>query len=302
MASYPVVLISYPILEAKAEDDELREMRVTFEEHLAFLTTTTHDAISDRDRLLKHWKGIPDPEIYKANRILERHLNNTGDICKVIDAVYATGRTIEDRRGMIRKNTIYSTSQKGENRRIRKMHKRIKEVRQIVAWTENEIHRRRVKRKATKKEKENVQTLRKWADMELRREKDLKYVKEKALDELNYLTKLIRTKLRDDRTRYNRMFREDEGMFYRKTQRMSEKKGKIPHIVKFEEFWAGIWEDESKTPHRKWMSTITQKIRAKVVDVQEFTITQEKMYSIVKSRKKWSPRVSMEYKIIGGKS
>ena len=218
------MLISYPILEAKAEDDELREMRVTFEKHLAFLTTTTHDAISDRDRLLKHRKGIPDPEIYKANRILERHLNNTGDICKVIDAVYATGRTIEDRKGMIRKNTIYSTSQKGENRRIRKMHNRIKEVGQIVAWTENEIHRRRVKRKATKKEKENVQTLRKWADMELRREKDLKYVKEKALDELNYLTKLIRTKLRDDRIQYNRMFREDEGMFYRKTQRMSEKK------------------------------------------------------------------------------
>ena len=47
------------------------------------------------------------------------------------------------------------------------MHKRIKEVRQIVAWTENEIHRRRVKRKGTKKEKENVQTLKKWADMEL---------------------------------------------------------------------------------------------------------------------------------------
>ena len=36
------------------------------------------------------------------------------------------------------------------------------------------------------------------------------------------------------------------------------------------------------------MSTIAQKIRAKVVDVQDLTITQEKMYSIVKSRKNLS--------------
>ena len=36
------------------------------------------------------------------------------------------------------------------------------------------------------------------------------------------------------------------------------------------------------------MSTIAQKIRAKVVDIQDFTITEEKMYSIVKNRKNWS--------------
>ena len=221
--------------DVDAEDAELREMRMTFEKHLAFLTATTHDAITDRDRLLKHRKGVPDSEIDKANQILERHLNNTRDICRIVDAVYAMGRAIEDRRGMIRKSTINSTSQRGENRRIRKMFKRIKEVRQIVAWTANEIHRRRVKRKATEKEKENVQMLKKWADMELRRENDLKYVKEKALDELRYyLTKLKKTRLRDDRIRYNRMFREDQGMFYRKTQGMREKKGNAPHIAKFE--------------------------------------------------------------------
>ena len=138
--------------DVEAEDAELREMRMTFEKHLAFLTATIYDAITDRDRLLKHKKGVPDPEIDKANRILERHLNNTRDMCKVVDAVYAMGRAIEDRKGMIRKSTINSTSQRGENRRIRKMHKRIKEVRKIVVWTANEFHRRRVKRKATKKE------------------------------------------------------------------------------------------------------------------------------------------------------
>ena len=275
--------------DVEAEDAELREMRVTFDKHLAFLTATTHDAITDRDRLLKHRKGVPDYEIDKANRILERHLNNTRNICKVVDAIYAMGRAIEDRRGMIRKSTINSTSQRGENRRIRKMYKRIKEVRQIVAWTADEIHRRRVKRKTIKKEKENVQTLETWADMELIKENDLKYVQEKALDGLKYyLAKLKRTRLRDDRIRYNRMFREVQGVFYRKTQGMREKKGNAPHIAKFEEFWAGIWEDDSKTPHRKWMSTMAQKIRAKVVDIQDFAITEEKVHSIFKSRKNWS--------------
>ena len=100
--------------DAEAGDDKLREMRVTFEEHLAFLTAATHGAISERDRLFKHRKEVPHLEVDKANRILERHLNNTVDICEVVDAVYAMGRAIEDRRGMIRENTIYSASQKGK--------------------------------------------------------------------------------------------------------------------------------------------------------------------------------------------
>ena len=121
-----------------------------------------------------------------------------------------------------------------------------------------------------------------------RRENDLKYVKEKALDELRYyLTKLTKTRLRDDRIRYNRMFREDQEMFYWKPQGMREKKGNAQHIAKFEEFWAGIWEDDSKTRRRKWMSTIAQKIKAKLVDIQDFTITEEKMHSIFSSRKNW---------------
>ena len=77
--------------DAEAEDDDLREMRVTFEGHLASLTATTHDAISDRDRLLRHRKGVSDPEVDKANRILERHLKITVDICEVVDSVYAMG-------------------------------------------------------------------------------------------------------------------------------------------------------------------------------------------------------------------
>ena len=40
-------------------------------------------------------------------------------------------------------------------RRIRKLEKKVKESRQMVAWLSNEIHRRKTKRKLTKEEKKN---------------------------------------------------------------------------------------------------------------------------------------------------
>ena len=66
-------------------------------------------------------------------------------------------------------------SQEGPNRRIRKLEKHIKELRQILTWTSNEIHRRKVKRKSTKKkkEKEIPGKLKKWADQQLNRNEEL---------------------------------------------------------------------------------------------------------------------------------
>ena len=79
-------------------------------------------------------------------------------------------------------------------------------------------------------------------------------------------------------------------MFCRKTQGTKQLKGKVPKIEKFEEFWAGIWEDDTKTPQRKWMNTIARKITEKVTDVQELVlvITEEILYGTVKKRKNWS--------------
>ena len=34
-------------------------------------------------------------------------------------------------------------------------------------------------------------------------------------------------------------------------------------MEKIEEFWAGIWEDNTKTPHRNWMYTVAKKIGQK---------------------------------------
>ena len=94
-------------------------------------------------------------------------------------------------------------------------------------------------------------------------------LKEKWLEELRYRTlKLDNARKRDQRIKNNRMFKEDEGMVYKKTNSMKERKGKVPKIEKFLEFWAGIWEDKT-TPYRKWRKTIAEKIKAKVTNVEE---------------------------------
>ena len=122
-------------------------------------------------------------------------------------------------------------------------------MRQILAWTSNEIHRRKVKWKSPKKEKEILQKLKKWADQKLNRNEELICVKEKALDKLRYCNiKMKRLKIKNARIRNNKMFQEDQGMFYRKTKATKQLKRKVPRMEKFEEFWARILGDSTKTP------------------------------------------------------
>ena len=136
-------------------------MRLRFEEILHTLTPTTKENIEQRERLMKLKKGVSKVELDRANKILEKHLYNTDDICKVVDAFYAMGRTIEERKGLKRKDKRKEQKNKrdGPNRRIRKLEKQIKELRQVLAWTSNEIHRRKTKRKATKKKRRSCRNL-----------------------------------------------------------------------------------------------------------------------------------------------
>ena len=60
--------------------------------------STTKENMEERERLAKLKKGVPKAEIERANRIFEKKPENTEDICKVVDAVYAMGRTIEERK------------------------------------------------------------------------------------------------------------------------------------------------------------------------------------------------------------
>ena len=104
----------------------------------------------------------------------------------------------------------------------------------ILAWTSNQTHRRKIKRKSTKKEKEILRKLKKWADQQLNRNEELICVKRKGRDKSRYChIKIKRLKIKDARIRNNKMFQEDQGiMFYRKTQGIKQLKGKVPKMEK----------------------------------------------------------------------
>ena len=276
--------------EVEEESEDVKEMRIRFIENLNKLNPTTNQNIEERDRLTKLKVNIRETELANANKVLKKHLSNTDDVCKIVDAVYAMGRTIEERMGI--KRCQKKTKKKGgrdKNRRIRKLEKQIKESRRMVAWLSNEIHRRETRRKLTEKEKRILERLRSKVQNKLIKNEELLKAKEIWLEELQYRkTKLRKVRTRDEKIRNNRMFREDTGMFYRKINNTKERRGTVPDIDKFVQFWAGIWEDETSTPHRRWMRMVAEKIRAKIINVEELRITEEKVYKIIKKRKNWS--------------
>ena len=141
------------------EDGEIKIMRLRFEEVLHTLKASTKENTEGRERLMKLKKGVAKAEIGRANKILEKQLGNTNNTCTIIDVVYAMGQAFQERKGLKRNEKRKDKNQEGPNRRIRKLEKEVKELRQILAWTSNEIHRRKIKRKSTKKEKEILQKL-----------------------------------------------------------------------------------------------------------------------------------------------
>ena len=65
---------------------------------------------------------------------------------------------------------------------------------------------------------------------------------------------------------YNTKLQEDQEI-YRKTQGTKQLKGKVPRMKKIEEFWAGIWGDNSRTPKPKWLNRVAKKMGQKVANV-----------------------------------
>ena len=90
------------INEVEEKDVETRIMRLRFEELLKTLKASTKENIEGREGLMELKKGVAKAEIERANKILEKHLDNTNNIFTVIDAVYTMGQTIEERKGLKR--------------------------------------------------------------------------------------------------------------------------------------------------------------------------------------------------------
>ena len=96
---------------------------------------------------------------------------------------------------------------RGENRRVRKLNGKMKMLRQYIAMTANEIHWRKIWRKATNKEKNILENLKRRANSDLSSLRELLAVKEKWLDELrSNKVKLEKIVARDKRIKNDNMF------------------------------------------------------------------------------------------------
>ena len=92
-----------------------------------------------------------------ADRILDQYLNGVDTIPEITDKVYAMGRVIERKMGIAQKEKKDKGKRKptNGNRRERKLKSEMKELRQRIGRANNELYRRRQKRKATKNEKKS---------------------------------------------------------------------------------------------------------------------------------------------------
>ena len=154
--------------------------------------------------------------------ILEDHLKSVDSMADITDAVYAMAKTIEQLMGM---NEGRVQRVRGENRRVQKLNGKMKMLRQYIARTENEIHQRKIWRKATNKEKKILENLRRRREnSDLSSLRELLAAKEKWLDELrSKKVKLEKIVARDKRIKNNNMFVRNEGTFYRQTKKLENK-------------------------------------------------------------------------------
>ena len=74
-------------IKKEVKDEETRIMRLGFEGILHILKASTKKNIEVRKRLVKLKIGVAKAEIGRPNKILEKHLGNTSNICIVIDSI-----------------------------------------------------------------------------------------------------------------------------------------------------------------------------------------------------------------------
>ena len=84
------------------------------------------------------------------------------------------------------------------------------------------------------------------------------------------------------------MFQKDQGAFFRKLEEKSNRKGQMPEMDKFIEFWGGIWE-RRENAHMPWMEEVKMQLNAKVTtSVNDFNIFLETVRKEVAKRKGWT--------------
>ena len=139
----------------------------------------------------------------------------------------------------------------------------MKRLRQDIARAGNELHRRKQRRKATKREKEIINQLRASMDGKEVTSGNLRAVKEQWLDKLRYKK-------------------------VEKLEKVENHEGEMPEMEKFVEFWGGIWEQNEPTPNMPWMEEVKAELSEKVNIVSQFEIIEEKLRKETSKRKNWT--------------
>ena len=93
---------------------------------------------------------------------------------------------------------------------------------------------------------------------------------------------------RGRRTMDDDIFEKHQRNFYRRIENNTKYEGKTPEVDKFVNVWGGIWEKDKKTPVIPWMEEAREALKAKVHEVEQFTIKEEVLSSTAKKRKTWT--------------
>ena len=84
------------------------------------------------------------------------------------------------------------------------------------------------------------------------------------------------------------MLQKDQRAFFRKLEEKRNRKGQMPEMGKFIEFWGGIWERRENTPHMPWMEEVKMQLNTKVTSVNDLNISLETVRKEVAKRKGWT--------------
>ena len=228
--------------------EEERELERSFIAELKNMTPSSMQHLEPRVKLPKI--RLDDHTCKRGNKVLSQYLSEVDTIPEISDKVYAMGKVIASSLGVPTEVNIKGGKRKakceGQHRRERKLKEEIKELRHMVSRTNNELHRRKQRRKATSKEKVILKELRNKSRKD-GTNSDLRNMKERWLDSVRYKKiKLQKCMEKRRRKQDNIMFQRDQKEFFRKLGEDGVHEGRMPNIVSFVEFLGRYMGKERK--------------------------------------------------------
>ena len=186
------------------------ELEAIFNDQLTNLKHVTMTDIEHREKLRK--LKMPAELQERADSTLGKYLRGVDTIPEITDKVYAMGKAVEIKIGLPQKGSRGNRRPKPSNgkKRVRKMKREMKMLRQSIARAGNELHRRKQKRKATDKEKKILKDLKHQMEESKTISMNIRRYKEKWVDQLRYKkVKLERMIKRGNRIKDNANFEKD---------------------------------------------------------------------------------------------